>query len=97
LRVYAVKTELVSTTGQHVRYVPGPMAQALVAAGHAEIAHQNGRVKAVKLLATAATHARMIGPPTDGLPSGVRFTRWVRLDGSATRVVEHHRRATDYE
>ena len=29
----------------------------------------------------AATGARRIGPPSDGRATGVRFTRWVRLDG----------------
>jgi hypothetical protein len=36
----------------------------------------------------------MIGPPTEGRSSGLRYTRWVRLDQSATRVIEHHPRCT---
>jgi hypothetical protein len=34
----------------------------------------------------------MIGQPTEGHAPGVRFTRWVRLDQSASRVIEHHAR-----
>jgi hypothetical protein len=36
----------------------------------------------------------MIGQPTEGRAPGMRFTRWVRLDQSASRVIEHHPRCT---
>jgi hypothetical protein len=36
----------------------------------------------------------MIGRPTEGRAPGARFTRWVRLDRSASRVIEHHPRCT---
>jgi hypothetical protein len=34
----------------------------------------------------------MIGQPTEGRAPRVRFTRWVRLHQSASRVIEHHPR-----
>ena len=40
MRVYAAKTEVVTTTGQHIRYVPAAMAASMVSAGHAAI-HSN--------------------------------------------------------
>jgi hypothetical protein len=80
-----------------IRYVPGPMAAAMVAAGSAVVSNANGKVKAVRLIETAATHARRIGPPGEGRASGVRFYRWVRLEQSATRIVEHHPRCRDYD
>ena len=92
MRRYAVKAEVVTSSGEHVRYVPGPMAKAMVDAGSAEIAHQNGRVKSIRLIETAATHLTRIGEPT-GRWGGVRFHRWVNLDCGA-RIVEHHPRAT---
>jgi hypothetical protein len=90
LRGFAVKTELVTSAGDHVRYVPAELARALVAAGHAGIAHQIGRVKSIRLLTSAATHAAMIGPPTDGSkppPFSVRE----KLECGAT-VWRHHPR-----
>ena len=55
LRGFAVKVELLSSSDAHIRYVPA----AMVDAGHAEIAHQNGKVRSIGLIATAATHVRM--------------------------------------
>jgi hypothetical protein len=59
LRALAVKTELVNANGMHIRYVLGALARAMVAAGHAEIADQNGRVRSIRLIAVASTHARL--------------------------------------
>jgi hypothetical protein len=36
----------------------------------------------------------MIGQPTEGRAPDVRHSRWVRLDESATRVIEHHPQCT---
>jgi hypothetical protein len=92
LRGFAVKVELLSSSDAHIRYVPA----AMVNAGHAEIAHQNGKVRSIGLIATAATHARMIGPPSDGRALGVRFTRWVRLHvmGAPRRIGDARHRAS---
>jgi hypothetical protein len=69
----------------------------MCAAGHAEIAHQNGRVRSVRLVTAATSHARMIGPPTATGLGGVRFTRRVRSDDHAFVWWEHHPRSCDYE
>jgi hypothetical protein len=92
LRTYAVKTELVTSTGDHLRYVPGALAREMVNAGAAEVANCSGRVRAVRLVATASSHATRIGEPTPGISFGVRFTRLERLDNSAARVYQHHAR-----
>jgi hypothetical protein len=97
VRRYCPRVALESSTGWHIRYVPAELARALVDAGQAEIAHQNGRIRSIRLVVTAATHARMIGPPGEGRASGLRFYRWVRLEESATCIVEHHPRSWDYE
>jgi hypothetical protein len=95
LRGFAVKTELVTSAGDHVRYVPAELARALVAAGYAEIHNANGKVKAIRLLTAATTHACRIGDASVPMgPPACRFTRWVRLEQSATRVIEHHPRCT---
>jgi hypothetical protein len=73
--------------------VPGELAKAMVAGGGAVIAHSNGKVKSIKLLECARSHAHRIGDPTPGPSFGVRFTRRVLLDGGFI-VFEHHPRST---
>jgi hypothetical protein len=63
LRTYSVKVEVLGSCDQHILYVPGPMARAIVAGCSADVAHQNGRVKSIRLIATASMRATMIGPP----------------------------------
>jgi hypothetical protein len=92
LRVFMVKTELVDAHGDHLRYVPGALARAMVNAGAAEVSNANGKVKAIRLVECARTHARLIGPPTDGSkppPFSVRE----KLDGGHV-VWRHHARCT---
>jgi hypothetical protein len=60
----------------------------------AAIAEGNGKVKSIKLLETAATHAQMIGPPGEGRAGGVRFYRREVLEGIGTRIWQHHPRCT---
>jgi hypothetical protein len=91
MRVYAAKVELQDGGGGHLRYIPGALAQGMVSSGHAAIACQNGRVKAVKLLQCAATLHR-IGPPT-GTWGQLRFTRIVRTDAGVSWI-EFHPRST---
>jgi hypothetical protein len=93
LRVFMVKTELVDAAGQHVRYVPGALARAMVAAGHAEIHNANGKVRSIRLLA-APDLVRIGDASVPTRPPATRFTRWVRLEQSATRVIEFHPRST---
>jgi hypothetical protein len=90
-RAFHQRVALMNSTGQHVRYVPGAMAHAMVLGGAAHLEDTAGRVRAVTLARPAASFARTIGPPTEGGMS-VRFTRWRRLDESAARVIEHHPR-----
>ena len=78
--------------GNHLRYVPGSLAQAMVAAGSALPAPASGKIRAVAIARPASTCAIRIGEPS--APSfGVRFHRWVRLDESASRIVEYHPRS----
>jgi hypothetical protein len=70
------------------------MAKAMVAAGAADVAHQNGRVRSIRLVAAASSRARMIGPPSDGWLAP-RFCVREKLD-SGHVVWKHHWRATDY-
>jgi hypothetical protein len=85
--------EVVGADNQHVRYVPGPLAEAMVKGATAVIAHQNGRVRSIRLVAAASTHAQVIGPPT-GTWVAPPFTRRVRSDDHAHVWWEHHPRST---
>ena len=78
--------------GGHLRFVPGELARAMVGSRTAEIAHQNGRVKSVRLVAAASSHARLIGPPSDG-PWHSKFITREKLD-SGHVVWKHHARST---
>jgi hypothetical protein len=84
-----------SQNGAHIRCLPGEVARALVAAGSAEIAHQNGRVPSIRLVTAAATHAQVIGPAT-GRWGVVPFSVKEHLDCD-TVVWKHHRRSRNYE
>jgi hypothetical protein len=70
------------------------VAQALIAARNAEIAHQNGRIRSIRLIATAQTHAQRIGEatPLSAASYSMRFTVRERLEcgGIAWRF---HRRS----
>ena len=94
MRRFATKVELQSQQGAHVRWVPGTLASEMVRAGAAEIASMNGRVKTIRLVTAASTHAERTGPPTAMLPLNTRFTRWIHLEESGTRIIEHHPRST---
>jgi hypothetical protein len=67
----------------------------MVATGAAEVHNANGKVKSVRLVTAASSHAQMIGPPSDGRgtpPFSVRE----RLDCGGI-VWRHHARCRDYE
>jgi hypothetical protein len=66
VRTYAVKTQLLASSGDHLRYLPGALARSMVNSGTAEIANQNGKVRSIRLIATATTFARRIGEATPG-------------------------------
>src|SRR5690349_15263895 len=88
---YQPRVAIVNSAGEHVRYVTAAMASAMVAVGAAAPQTGGGRVRAVSLTRPASTFAERIGEPT-GRATGVRFYRWVHLEQSAARVVEHHPR-----
>ena len=56
------------------------------------IHNENGRVKSIRLLQTAQTHALKIGPPT-GECLGVRFAVREKLEGGGI-TWRHHPRST---
>ena len=97
MRVYGKTVEVVTPSGEHLRRIPTALAKAMVAAGHAEIAHQNGRVRSIKLIVAASSHAVRIGEPTPASLGGVRFTRRVRSEDHAFWWWEFHPRSNDYE
>jgi hypothetical protein len=85
-RPFATRGALESATGDVIRHVPAEFARAMVAAGSAEIAHANGRVKSVRLIQTAASHAVRIGEPSPPHIGGVHFIRREKLDQSGSVV-----------
>jgi hypothetical protein len=87
MRLFAPRVALESGSGDVIRHIPGPMAKCMVAANAAEISNQNGKVKAIRLVATAASYAQRIGEPSPpGWNFGVRFIRRERLDQSGSIV-----------
>jgi hypothetical protein len=58
----------------------------------AAVSTSNGRIKAVRLIASAETHAQRIGPPAGAALFGTRFITRERLDGG-TAAWKHHVRA----
>lgn len=86
------RVAIVSSRGDHIRYVHRAMASALVVGGSAQAESNGGRIKAITLSRTAESYAHRIGEPTPSGFGGVKFTRWTRLDESAVRVIEHHPR-----
>jgi len=95
MRAFAPKTELLTAGGGHLRYIPAELAWAMVAAGIAVAHNSNGKVKSIKLLMTASSNARVIGPSGEGRATPPFCVR-ERLDGGYV-VWRHHKRATDYE
>jgi hypothetical protein len=92
LRGYSPRTEVVSPSGGHVRWIPAALAEAMVQAGGAAIHNQNGKVRSIRLLETAASHAHRIGEASDySALSGTKFVVREKLDCGAT-VWKHHPR-----
>jgi len=89
---YHPKVSITTSSGDHIRYIPGSLAGAMVQQGAATPRETVGKVRSVALATSAATTAQRIGEPTTSTTMGVRFTRWLRLDASASRVIEHHPR-----
>ena len=68
-RCYAPRVELLNSTGDHLRYIRTALAEAMIAENIAMVAHQNGRVRSIKLIASAQMCGTMIGPPSNVPPS----------------------------
>lgn len=79
--------------GEHLRFVPGNLARALVSGGNARVPDSGGKVRSISLISSASSVAEIIGPPTGSVLGGVRFTRYARLDGPGIRVIEFHPRS----
>ena len=65
----------------------------MVAAESAAIRPTTGRIREIVIARPAAAFADRLGPASGTPLGGTRFWRWVRLDQSGTRVIEHHPRA----
>lgn len=89
---YFPRVAIVNASGVPLRHVHGDTAQALVGAGVVVPRLTSGRVREVVLANPASSYAQRIGEPSPPIVGGTKFTRWRRLDESATRVIEHHPR-----
>ena len=92
MRRYHARIELLDANQSHIRFLPGPLAEAMVNRGGATIANANGKVKSVQLAQPASWFAQRIGPPT-GDWGGVRFSVREKLEGGHV-VWRHHPRCT---
>jgi hypothetical protein len=91
-RSFYPRVNLVNSRGDHLRRISGAAARLLVSAGDATPRPGAGRIREVEIAKPAVAYAARIGEPS--APAyGVRFHRWVRLEVSGTRIVEHHPRA----
>lgn len=89
---FSQRVSITSSTGNHIRYIPAALAGAMVAGGSALPATSQGKIREVALVSAASSHAQRTGEPSSAQAPGIRFFRWVRLDRSASRIVEHHPR-----
>src|SRR5262245_24848954 len=97
-RPYHARVELLASNDGHLRYVPRALAEQMVKAGTGEVGNANGKVRSIRLIASASTHAARIGEATVPMgPASVRFVRREWLEESGTRIWQHHPRCHDYE
>jgi hypothetical protein len=76
---------------------PTALAKAMVdGGGAAEIANCNGRIRSVRLLAAASSHAERIGSPAMA-PPGARGSRSARCWRKAARASGNITRSCTYE
>jgi hypothetical protein len=83
----------VNAAGWHIRYLPGALARSMVQAGTAEIHNANGKVRSVRLIATASTFAQRIGEVTPASWKSPPFAVRERLECGGV-IWRHHARAT---
>jgi hypothetical protein len=75
------RTELLASGGDHLRYVSGPLARAMVAAGAAEIANQIGKMRSVRLtIGQYAYHPLPSGVTSRVITQAAKFTLPARTD-----------------
>jgi hypothetical protein len=94
VRRYHSRIEVQRPDGTHLYRTTAQVAEFLMAEGRAEIAQQNGRVRSVRLTATAETHAQRVGEAQATLPLNTKFTRRVKTDSGCTWI-EHHPRSLE--
>jgi hypothetical protein len=93
MRRYQRKVELLSTSGEHLRWLPSAMASALVDAEHASVASLNGKIKSIRLLQCAQNSAQRTGEASVPV-YGTRFVVREKLD-SGHVIWQFHRRSFD--
>jgi hypothetical protein len=95
LRPFARKIELLDTRGSHLRFIPRALAESMVSAESAAIADGSAKVKSIRLIESAASHAKRLGPPSDWSGTAQPFVRREVLEQSNTRVWSFHPRSFD--
>jgi hypothetical protein len=91
--VFFPRVAIVNDRGDHLRHIPGEAARILVEAGTAQALPAAGRIRRIELTQPASSYAHRIGEASAAMLGGTKFYRWVRLEGSSSRIVEHHPRA----
>ena len=81
LRRFYGKVELLDDKGDTCTTCPAKSLWRWSRTGSAEVAQANGRIRAVKLIETAATHPIRIGEPSNGTWHSPPFVVRERLDG----------------
>ena len=92
LIAYHSRVAVETSTGWHVRYVPGALAQALAEAGSVVARPSAGRIRTVVLARPASSCAIRTGEATPGVALGTRFWFRERLPESGAVVFSHHPR-----
>jgi hypothetical protein len=94
MRQFAPKVELLTPDSQHLRWINGALAQAMVEAETAAVSNMNGRVKAIRLTASVTAQAQRVGPatPLSVGSYGTRFIMREKLDSGGV-VWKFHRRS----
>jgi hypothetical protein len=63
--------------------------------GRAAIAEANGKVRTIKLVESASSHAKRLGPPSDWSGTAQPFVRREVLEQSNAKVWSFHPRSFD--
>jgi hypothetical protein len=90
-QTYHRSVSITNSAGNHIRYIPGSLAGAMVQQGAATPIETAGKVRSVTLAVSAATHAHRIGEPSSTASMG-QVHQMAQAGHPATRVIEHHQR-----